>query len=321
MLTKPESLKRETERRIAATVGLLSVLALAEPALASGRDERTTAYLPATMSKTQLNEFEQQIHDLQNLAGKGREKEAMQGLDQLSRSANPSQLLQLVHLVLDRSNPLHDAELGIQIVEFLSRQDTPLKGKAALALARYFASSIHLDDKETAILWARQSLANGEQEAHSLLGDLYSKSGLRLRDLNRALLHYRQLAQHGSIAPLVSFARMLHRTAVTPSECNIDALELIREVLPRLKVEARSGKAAAQKELGRLFWHGVGVAKDRQTAVDWLQKAAQKGDPGARSELAKIALEASGEARLDLLGSAAAEGNRRAVFRLSRIFT
>lgn len=319
MTTNPTPLKEKARKHRTARLCLLATCVLAGPALALGQTQAGTTHQLQPKSEIQLSEFDRQLGELRHLADKGLEEEAMQSLDRLSRSANPAQLLQMVNLVLDRRSPLHDPQLGTQMVDFLTRQDTPLNGEAALELARYFASSIYLDDMEIAISWARQALVYGEQDAHGLLGDLYSKSVPALRDLNLALLHYRQFAAHSSVAPLISFARMIHRTAVTPKECNIDALELIGELLPRLKLEAHSGKAAAQKELGRLFWHGVTVARDRGLALGWFQKAAQNGDAGAKSELAKISLETSGETRLDFLKAAAEQGNRRAVSLLVRI--
>ncbi len=48
---------------------------------------------------------------------------------------------------------------------------------------------------------------------------------------------------------------------------------------------AERGNAYAQDQLGRLYWHGVGVAKDDAKAIEWFRKAADQGLAAAQANL------------------------------------
>lgn len=51
---------------------------------------------------------------------------------------------------------------------------------------------------------------------------------------------------------------------------------------------ATQGTAEAQYYLGELYWHGLGIDKDRQLAIEWYRKAADQGHAGAQYWLGYI---------------------------------
>jgi tetratricopeptide (TPR) repeat protein len=51
------------------------------------------------------------------------------------------------------------------------------------------------------------------------------------------------------------------------------------------RVAAELGHAPAQRELGRLYWHGTFSPPDQQAGIEWMRKAAQQGDQAAQKDL------------------------------------
>ena len=87
---------------------------------------------------------------------------------------------------------------------------------------------------------------------------------------------------------------------------------------------AEGGDAAMQSLLGHLHAHGLGVKRDPKVALDWMLRAADSGDPGARHELAIRMIEGRGVAadreggRL-MLEELAGEGRHEAAHDLAQL--
>jgi TPR repeat protein len=62
-----------------------------------------------------------------------------------------------------------------------------------------------------------------------------------------------------------------------------------------LSKKAKQGNAQAQYYLGKMYAHGVGIEKDSDVAIDWLNKAASVGVLNAELELASIIKEKQSE--------------------------
>jgi hypothetical protein len=61
--------------------------------------------------------------------------------------------------------------------------------------------------------------------------------------------------------------------------------------LENLKIKANQGNAQAQYYLGKMYAHGIGMDKDPDVAIDWLNKAALAGMPEAEPEITALAEE------------------------------
>jgi TPR repeat protein len=54
------------------------------------------------------------------------------------------------------------------------------------------------------------------------------------------------------------------------------------------EVAAARGEVTAMFNLGAMYEHGIGVGADIDMAKAWYQRAAAKGDPGARAALKRL---------------------------------
>ncbi|HZF19226.1 MAG TPA: M48 family metalloprotease [Burkholderiales bacterium] len=61
----------------------------------------------------------------------------------------------------------------------------------------------------------------------------------------------------------------------------------IELAFPDYLAAAKLGNAWAQTQVGKLYWSGVGVKRDPQEALVWLEKADKQGEPNARASLAE----------------------------------
>ncbi len=56
----------------------------------------------------------------------------------------------------------------------------------------------------------------------------------------------------------------------------------------QLRIAAEEGHAVAQNDLGSLYFNGLGVEKDQQTAVEWFERAGAAGVASAQMSLGTI---------------------------------
>jgi predicted Zn-dependent protease len=56
---------------------------------------------------------------------------------------------------------------------------------------------------------------------------------------------------------------------------------------PDYLAAAKLGNAWAQTQVGKLYWSGVGVKRDPEEALAWLEKADKQGEPNAKASLAE----------------------------------
>ena len=60
---------------------------------------------------------------------------------------------------------------------------------------------------------------------------------------------------------------------------------VLEQLSPAMHALARSGNAAAQYELSRMYGFGLGVKADRAAQRDWTERAAAQGHVEARKTL------------------------------------
>jgi hypothetical protein len=66
----------------------------------------------------------------------------------------------------------------------------------------------------------------------------------------------------------------------------------MRNELPhRSPAAAELGDARAQTRLGEIYTHGIGVAPNRDMAIDWLRRAARQGSVVAEAQLGTLLME------------------------------
>ena len=69
--------------------------------------------------------------------------------------------------------------------------------------------------------------------------------------------------------------------------CNEDDLDAMIRT-SSVGVRAEEGDADAQCELGGCYLNGRGVEDDEKKAIEWFEKAAEQGHPGAQHFLSQL---------------------------------
>lgn len=93
----------------------------------------------------------------------------------------------------------------------------------------------------------------------------------------------------------------------------------------QLRIAAEGGHAVAQNDLGSLYFNGLGVDKDPQTAIEWFQRAGDAGVASAQLSLGTIYEKGLGGVPADRATAkawyrkAAAQGNAKAAQALARL--
>lgn len=88
-----------------------------------------------------------------------------------------------------------------------------------------------------------------------------------------------------------------------------------------VKPKADAGDAAAQYEMGIIYYHGKGVVASQKEALEWFQKSAAQGNPEAQLQLGKMyaageGVEQSDTAAFEYFQKSADQGNAEAMFQL-----
>ena len=104
----------------------------------------------------------------------------------------------------------------------------------------------------------------------------YGRKGLN-KDYKKALEHYRQAIEQGSLGAMNSIGYM-YGTGTGVTKNNTKAVEWFRKA-------AEQNHAVSQRNLGSMYGNGWGVAKDNKVAFEWYLKAAKQGDAQAQRSL------------------------------------
>lgn len=140
--------------------------------------------------------------------------------------------------------------------------------------------------------WYGKAAAQGDVDGELKLADLYSQGKGVVRNTIKASLLYRQAADQGSGAAQYRVAGLYAGGMGDLPEDDTKALALVRK-------SAENGYGPAEYDLGKRYAEGTGVAKDRDQAIAWLQKASAAPDTHAfekrmaQSTIAKLEKESA----------------------------
>ena len=135
-------------------------------------------------------------------------------------------------------------------------------------------------DQATAVSWYRKAANQGHAEAQNLLGVCYSDGKGVAKDKSEAAKWFRKAAEQG------------HWAAIYNLTTDNDA-----ERVKWFRKAAEHGDRTMQLALGKCYFDGKGVAKDKSEAVKWYRKAAEQGDAEAQYKLGGCYLHGEGVAR------------------------
>lgn len=164
----------------------------------------------------------------------------------------------------------------------------------------------------------------GDVEAQALLGAALRRGWPGKRDLFRALAWTRAAAEAGSFYGQANLA-VHYWTGQGVERDPVRAERLAAEAAPRLAAAARAGSPEMMTFLAWMYARGVGLEKNPQQAVRWLERASALGYPPAQTNLAVAWLKGIG-VRPDpveagrLLGLASLAGMARAQYLLGRLY-
>ena len=149
-------------------------------------------------------------------------------------------------------------------------------------------------DARQAVQWYRKAAEQGHAWAQDNLGTMYETGEGVPKDARQAVQWYRKAAEQGDAHGQFDLGAMYYYGKGVPKD--------VREGVQWLRKAAEQGQAvadargasanrlavavaAAQYNLGVLYYKGDGVPKDAGQAAIWLRKAAERGDASAQYHL------------------------------------
>lgn len=138
-------------------------------------------------------------------------------------------------------------------------------------------------DYAEAYKWFRAAAEQGSKEAHLFLGMLLFDGNGVAKDEAAALAHWRTAADAGIAEAQFRLGRVLARTPETAQE----GVSLLQQAV---REGQRGGVPQAATALGMMYYKGVGVPADSQTAAKWYALGATGGDPLAQMVYAQMLL-------------------------------
>ena len=155
----------------------------------------------------------------------------------------------------------------------------PADPQIALILGHLFSrkNDVRQPDRAEAAKYFTAAAEGGEPRAELAMAALFESGFLSgYENLEAAEKWYRKAAEHGLQEASLRLGSMLIRSGRP------------EEAVPFLTDAARNGSADAQKQLGKLYLHGLGVPADPAQAVRWYEPSALHGDLESILQLAEI---------------------------------
>ncbi|MEW6334335.1 MAG: tetratricopeptide repeat protein [Thermodesulfobacteriota bacterium] len=145
-------------------------------------------------------------------------------------------------------------------------------------------------DYAEAIRWMRRAADQNHVFAQTTLGSIYAEGvqGVIPQDYPQALMWFVFASAQGDMEAMPLRDAMANR--MTPTQI-AEAQRLVREFKPEdvqakafreNRALAEKGDAAAQFNVGLMYYLGQGVARDFPAALGWFKKAARQGNPYAQ---------------------------------------
>lgn len=190
-------------------------------------------------------------------------------------------------LALLRPNAEHDASDTEGALQWLRRAAESGHLQAQTDLGGLYLSGGRdgkvKPDAAEAYKWFAAAAEQGSKEAHLFLGMLlYDGKGVA-KDEPAALAHWRTAAEAGIAEAQFRLGRVLARTPETAQE----GVSLLQQAV---REGQRGGVPQAATALGMMYYKGVGVPADAQTAAKWYALGATGGDPLAQMVYAQMLL-------------------------------
>ena len=153
-----------------------------------------------------------------------------------------------------------------------------------LGLRYKYGSGVEKDETE-AVKWYRKAAEQGHDLARNALGICYEKGIGVAKDPDEAN-KWKQMYLQSDVPVILYTTGMQLAKRGRPGDME-EALGFWRRAAewknPSLK--AVPAVAAAQYELGRCLYYGIGLDEDKSAGIEWFRKAAKNGDADAKAIL------------------------------------
>ena len=140
-------------------------------------------------------------------------------------------------------------------------------------------------DYAEAAKWLRAPAEEGDLNAQTFIGSVYTRSDDNWQlDYTEAVRWFGLAAGQGSERAIVALAGLYHNGLGVDRDFE-RAMELYRE---------GSNDSTAQFNIGIMYRQGEGVSVDLEEAAEWIERAAEQGNPQAQHEIGKMYWDGAG---------------------------
>ncbi|MBQ8521472.1 MAG: sel1 repeat family protein [Bacteroides sp.] len=178
--------------------------------------------------------------------------------------------LELARILLE-SHKLEEAERWLLCS---AKQDNEM---AQVFLGVYY--EMFCENYEEAIKWFMKAGEQGNGEALYSIGDFYAEGKGVKKDTKKAFYYYDKSSKCG-------YSNGMNMMALALLYGGIEDFVIERDIYKAkelFKISAELGNMVGQRWLGICYLEGLGVEKNRDEAIKWLNKAKEQGDEEAKN--------------------------------------
>lgn len=207
----------------------------------------------------------------------------------------------------------------------------------------YEGKGVRADDREAA-MWFLKAAQQDHGEAQFILATMYEKGAGVVKSDEEAFKWYLQAATQGHERASVilesakwtihkqkhlagddTYVHPGHDDSESPVQSRSDQRQGGEELFQKYLVKAQAGDVDAQYNLGIMYYHGDGVAKNHDEALKWFHLSAEQGDAEAQFNLGFMYGRGEGTAKdhrasMEWFQKAASQGHEGARDILEKMF-
>jgi len=210
------------------------------------------------------------------------------------------------------------------LAAFLSTEEEKPKPYLEYRIGKMYAAGLGTDqDYGQAASWFQEAVDKNHKYAQYSLGCLYYRGQGVPQDYAQALRLYTLSANQGNPYADYELAKIRRDGIGTQVDTNISTQHFKAAFSGFYRLEKDSHDDKLQYRLGQMLYTGIGVDKDVQAAVSYLEKSAQLGNVNAQYLLGKVCLETgigNSVQAIAWMNKAAEAGNAGAQYALGKLY-
>ena len=253
---------------------------------------------------------------------KQQHEDASVWLVELAQNGNLSSMIQLYRLHhLGLSKELTDAEANFWLDQANKKVQAGTTNENKASFARFLLDDVRLDSWQArGIKLMHEAAEAGHFPAILYLAAAYSKGSFGKPDIKQAKYWHEQAADKGNVASMIWLSNVY-----TQGEYVKHDQTKAKDYFERALANFEPGNYDVQTAIGLAYKRGIGVQKNMQEAVLWLERGMKGGNIKAKYEIARLALwgtisNYSPQDGLRMLTEAANAGSSTAQTRLAMLY-